>query len=197
MNDLYHFKTIFSCQIIPIFEFRKNQKTMNKKVEKALNEQINAEMYSSYLYLAMSAYFADANMSGFANWMRIQAQEELAHAMIFFDYVNERGGRVDLKVIEKPKKDWKNAIEVFEETLKHEQHVTSLINNLVNLAIEEKDHATNNMLQWFVKEQVEEEANANQILGEVKMTEGKGPGMFMIDRELKARVFTPPTITQG
>ncbi len=170
---------------------------MNKKVEKALSEQINAEMYSSYLYLSMSAYFADANMSGFANWMRIQAQEELAHAMIFFDYVNERGGRVDLKVIEKPKKEWKNAIEVFEETLKHEQHVTSLINNLVNLAIEEKDHATNNMLQWFVKEQVEEEANANQILGEVKMTEGKGPGMFMIDRELKARVFTPPTITQA
>lgn len=170
---------------------------MNKKMEKALNEQINAEMYSSYLYLAMSAYFADANMNGFANWMRVQAQEELAHAMIFFDYINERGGRVDLKVIEKPKKEWKNPLEVFEETYKHEQYITSLIHKLVDLAITEKDHATNNMLQWFVKEQVEEEANASELLGEVKMNDGKGPGMFMIDRELKARVFTPPTITQG
>lgn len=169
---------------------------MNKKMEKALNEQINAEMYSSYLYLSMSAYFSDANMNGFANWMRVQAQEEMAHAMIFFDYVNERGGRVELKAIEKPKKDWKNAIEVFEETLKHEQLVTSLIHNLVDLAITEKDHATNNKLQWFVKEQVEEEANATALLGEVKMTEGKGPGMFMIDRELKTRVFTPPITTQ-
>ncbi|HBG70862.1 MAG: ferritin [Bacteroidetes bacterium GWF2_43_63] len=169
---------------------------MNKKMEKALNEQINAEMYSSYLYLSMSAYFSDVNMNGFANWMRVQAQEEMAHAMMFFDYVNERGGRVELKSIEKPKKEWKNAIEVFEETLKHEQLVTSLIHKLVDLAIVEKDHATNNMLQWFVKEQVEEEANATALLGEVKMTEGKGPGMFMIDRELKTRVFTPPAITQ-
>jgi len=169
---------------------------MNKKMEKALNEQINAEMYSSYLYLSMSAYFADNNLNGFANWMRVQAQEELAHAMKFFDYINERGGRVELTSIEKPKKEWKNAIEVFQETLKHEQHVTSLINNLVNLAITEKDHATNSVLQWFVNEQVEEESNATTLLGEVKMTEGKGPGMFMIDRELKTRVFTPITPTQ-
>lgn len=164
---------------------------MNKKMEKALNEQINAEMYSSYLYLSMSAYFTDMNLNGFANWMRVQAQEELAHAMKFFDYVNERGGRVELKAIDKPAKEWKSVTDAVQETLKHEKHVTALINNLVNIAIEEKDHASNNFLQWFVNEQVEEEANVNDLLAQLKMTEGKGPGLFMIDRELKTRVFVP------
>ncbi|PKP05156.1 MAG: ferritin [Bacteroidetes bacterium HGW-Bacteroidetes-6] len=166
---------------------------MNKRMEDALNGQINAEMYSSYLYLSMSAYFADKNLNGFANWMRVQAQEELAHAMKFFDFVNERGGRVELKAIEQPQKEWDSVVDAIEETYKHEQLVTSLINNLVNVAIEEKDHATNNFLQWFVSEQVEEEARASELLGELKMIDGKGPAMFMIDRELKTRVFVPIT----
>ncbi len=160
-------------------------------MEKALNEQINAEMYSSYLYLSMSAYFTDMNLNGFANWMRVQAQEELAHAMKFFDFVNERGGRVELKAIDKPQKEWKSVLEVVQETMKHEQHITALINNLVNIAIAEKDHASNSFLQWFVNEQVEEESNVNDLLAQLKMIEGKGPGLFMMDRELKTRVFVP------
>jgi len=166
---------------------------MNNKVVKALNEQINAELYSSYLYLSMSAFFSDINLNGFANWMRAQAQEELFHAMKFFDYVNERGGRIELKNIEQPKKEWKSILEVIEETLAHEKHVTALINNLVDLAISEKDHATNNMLQWFVAEQVEEEASVSDLLGQVKIAENHKGAIFMIDKELKTRVFTPPT----
>ena len=170
---------------------------LSKKMEAALNEQVNAELYSAYLYLAMSAWFEEKNLKGFANWMRIQYQEETSHAMKFFDFINERGGKAVLKAIAAPKGNQKNAIDIFQETLKHEQHVTSLINNLVNIAISEKDHATNNELQWFVKEQVEEEANATGILEELKMIEGKGPALFMIDRELKQRVFVPITPAQA
>lgn len=163
-----------------------------KKMEKALNDQINAELFSSYLYLSMAAYFTRKNLPGFAHWMNIQTQEENAHGMIFFNFVNERGGTVELQAIEKPAYDWKDPIEVFEEVLKHEQKVTSLINNLVNIAIEEKDHATNNKLQWFIAEQVEEEANATEILEQLKIVEGKGQGLLLLDRELKTRVFVNP-----
>lgn len=165
---------------------------INKKVEKALNDQVNAELYSSYIYLSMSAYFQGQGLAGFANWMRVQAQEELAHAMKFFDYINERGGKVELKAIDKPASSWKTTLAVVQETYKHEQYITSRINDLVNLAIAEKDHATNNMLQWFVTEQVEEEANVIAILDQLKMIDGKGPGIFMLDRELKTRTFVPP-----
>lgn len=165
---------------------------LSKKMEAALNEQINAELFSAYLYLSMSAWFEGKNLKGFANWMYIQWQEETAHAMKFFNYVNERGGTVVLKAIDKPKATWKSIIEVYAETLKHEQHVTSLINNLVNIAVAEKDHASNNFLQWFVAEQVEEEATAGEILEELKLIEGKGPALLMIDREMRQRVFTPP-----
>lgn len=165
---------------------------LSKKMEAALNEQINAELFSAYLYLSMSAWFEAKNLKGFANWMYIQWQEETAHAMKFFKYVSERGGTVTLKAIDKPKGTWKNIIEVYAETLKHEQHVTSLINNLVNIAVAEKDHATGNFLQWFVAEQVEEEATASEILEELKLIEGKGPALLMIDREMRQRVFTPP-----
>jgi ferritin len=170
---------------------------LSKKMEAALNEQINAELFSAYLYLSMSAWFETKNLKGFANWMYIQWQEETAHAMKFFNYVNERGGTVTLKAIDKPKATWKNIIEVFAETLKHEQHVTSLINNLVNIAVAEKDHATNNSLQWFVAEQVEEEATASEILEELKLIEGKGPALLMIDREMRQRVFVPIAPTQA
>jgi len=166
---------------------------ISKKVENELNKQINAELYSAYLYLAMSAWFESKNLKGFANWMRIQNQEETAHAMKFYDYVLERGGKITLKAIEMPKGSWKNVIEIFAETLKHEQYVTSLINNLMNVSLAEKDHAAANFLQWFVNEQVEEEANATDILEQLKMIEGKGPALFMLDRELKLRVFVPIT----
>lgn len=166
---------------------------LNKRIEEELNKQINAEFLSAYLYLSMSAYFEDKNLPGFANWMKVQYQEESTHAMKIFDYVNERGGKVLLKPIEGVKTEWQDTVEVFEETLKHEQYVTGLINNLVNIAIEEKDHATNNMLQWFVSEQVEEEAAADEILQQLKMLQGKKEGVFMLDRELKQRTFIDET----
>jgi ferritin len=165
---------------------------LTSKMQKALNGHINAEMYSAYLYLSMSAYFQDRNLPGFANWMNIQFQEEWAHAMKFFNYIVERGGRVELEQIEKPKFEWQDAVDVMEETLKHEQLVTSLINNLMHLAHEERDYASVSMLQWFVDEQVEEEANATAILEKLKMIECKGSGMFMLDNEFAARVFVDP-----
>lgn len=164
---------------------------LSKKVEKALNEQVNAEFFSAYLYLSMSAWAEAQNLRGFANWLRVQYQEETSHAIKIFDYIIERGGQVELKKIEKPENNWKDIIEVFEHVYKHEQSVTSLINDLVALTIEEKDYATNNMLQWFVNEQVEEEASALEILEQLKLFDGKGAPLFMMDRELKQRVFTP------
>ena len=161
----------------------------------ALNEQINAELYSAYLYLSMAAYFNGVSLSGCARWMEAQALEELSHAMKIYEFVNERGGRVTLSAIEAPPSSWESPLEVFEAVYAHEQKVTSLINDLVNLAIEEKDHATNNFLQWFVKEQVEEEASADAIVQKLKlMGEAKG-GLFMLDRELGQRVFPLPAGT--
>lgn len=166
---------------------------LSKKMEKALNDQINAEIWSAYLYLSMSAYFEADNLPGFANWMKIQWQEELSHANKIFDYVNERGGRVVLQPIAEVKTEWKDIIEVFEETFAHEKHVSALINNLVDIAIQEKDHATNNMLQWFVAEQVEEEATAEEILNHLKRINGFGHGIIMLDREMSQRQFVDST----
>jgi ferritin len=165
---------------------------ISKKMEKALNEQVNAELYSAYLYLSMEAYFKSLNLNGFANWMRVQTQEEVAHGMKIYGFIDERGGRITLKAIEGPQTKWDSPLVVFKDIYKHEQKVTSLINNLVNLAIEEKDHATNTFLQWFVNEQVEEEASADQVVQQLKMMEKAPGGMFMLDRELGQRVFTPP-----
>ena len=166
---------------------------INKKIEKIINEQINAELWSAYLYLSMSAWLEGQNLPGFANWMRIQWQEETAHAMKFFDYLNERGGSVKLTPIAKVPTEWKDVVEVFEETLKHERIVTDLIHKIADLAMEEKDHATYQMNQWFVEEQVEEEASAEAILEQVKMVAGHGHGILMIDRTLAERTFTDPT----
>ncbi|MCL1979652.1 MAG: ferritin [Proteobacteria bacterium] len=165
---------------------------LKKKMLKSLNEQINAEMYSSYLYLAMEAYFQSISLKGFAAWMRVQVQEELMHAMKFYGFVNERGGKVALEAIAKPETSWASPLAVFEMVLKHEEHVTGLINDLVDLAISEKDHATNNFLQWFVSEQVEEEASASEIVEKLKLIKGDSSGLFMIDAELGKRVFTMP-----
>lgn len=166
---------------------------LSEKMEKALNEQINAELYSAYLYLAMAAYFESQGLAGFANWMKVQAKEEQFHAEKFYGYVYDSDGRVILKGIEAPPHAWNGPLDAFQQVLKHERHVTALINNLMNLAIEEKDHATQDMLHWFVREQVEEENSARQIIDELKLVEGSGGGIFMINRELGQRVFTPPT----
>ncbi|MEI6679751.1 MAG: ferritin [Mariniphaga sp.] len=165
---------------------------IKKAVEEALNEQINAEFQSAYLYLSMSAYFQATGLAGYANWMRVQYQEELAHATRFFDYVNERGGRVQLSPIQDVQVDFSGVINVFEETLVHEQMVTSLINRLMDISIQESDHATKSFLQWFVDEQVEEEANVEQILNNLKLIKGEGQGLLMMDREMKTRVFVDP-----
>lgn len=165
---------------------------LNKTIQDALNGQVNAELYSSYLYLSMSAHFSDTGLDGFANWMRVQAQEELSHAMKIYDFIVERGGKAVMATIDAPPLEWKSPLDVVEEVLKHEQKVTGLINDLVDLAIKEKDHATNIFLQWFVTEQVEEEASVGDILNKVRLTEGKGNGMFILDKEMGTRVFTPP-----
>jgi ferritin len=165
---------------------------LNEKMREALNGQVNAELYSSYLYLSMSAYFESEDLPGFAAWMKVQAQEELYHAMKLYDYVNERGGRAVMAPIQGPETQWDSPLAVFEAVYAHEQKVTGLIDGLVDLAIELKDHATNNFLQWFVAEQVEEEASASEVLGRVRLIKGEGQGMMMLDRELGAR---PPLFT--
>jgi len=164
---------------------------LSQKMEESLNKQVNAELYSSYLYLSMSAYFSEINLSGCAHWMRLQAQEELSHALKLYDYINERGGRPVLESIEAPRSSWGSPTEVFENVLSHEQKVTGLINDLVDLAIQQKDHATNNFLQWFVSEQVEEEASANEVLQKIRMTGNDGGGLFMLDQELGKRMLSP------
>ncbi|MBN1806772.1 MAG: ferritin [Sedimentisphaerales bacterium] len=165
---------------------------ISKSMEEAVNEQVNAELYSAYLYLSMESYFKSRNLNGFANWMRVQAQEEVWHAMKIYDFINERGGRAILKAIKEPQTEWDSVLAVFYAAYEHEQKVTGLINNLVDLAINEKDHATNSFLQWFVNEQVEEESSADAIVQQLKMMETAPGGMFMLNRELGQRVFTPP-----
>ena len=160
---------------------------ISEKMQEAINGQLNAELYSSYLYLSMNAYFKSINLDGFANWMYSQAQEELTHAMKFYDFINQRGGRVNLLQIEAPPAQWNSPQAVFEATLEHEQKVTGLINELVELALSEHDHASNIFLQWFVTEQVEEEESVTAVLEQLNlMGEAKG-GLFMIDRELAKR----------
>ena len=156
----------------------------SKKMEKMINEQINHEMYSAYLYLSMSAYFESKNLPGFANWMYVQYQEETFHAMKFFKYVLDRGGRIELATINAPEKEWASPLAVYETTYKHELKVTSLINGLVDLAITEKDHATNALLQWFVTEQVEEESNDTKIIERLKRIGNSEDGLYMLDAEL-------------
>lgn len=167
---------------------------INSKIQNAINEQINAEFYSAFLYLSMSAYCQRINLPGYANWLKIQYQEEVTHALKFYNYLIDRGANVELKTIQNPKIEWSSPVEVFKDTLMHEQHVTSLINNLVDLSIKEKDFATNSMLQWFVNEQVEEEANASLIYEQTKRVENSNDGLFMLDKELKARVFVDSTL---
>ncbi|MGM0380106.1 MAG: ferritin [Bacillota bacterium] len=166
---------------------------MNKKIQKALNEQINKEYYSAYLYLAMSNQCVDMNLDGFANWTRIQYEEEVTHALKIMDFINERGGRVKLEALDKPQFEWDTLLEMFEDVLEHEKFITKSINELVELAMEEKDYATNSMLQWYVDEQVEEEANASEILEKLEMIGDNNSGIFMLDSKLANRVFVDET----
>ena len=160
---------------------------MNKKMEQAFNAHLNAEFYSSYLYLAMANCFTAKNLDGMASWMRLQAEEERAHAMKFLDFINVRDGRVTLKQIDQPPLEWSTPLEAFQQAYDHELQISGKIDALVDLATKEGDHAAVNFLQWFVSEQVEEEAHALGIVDKLKMVGDKGSGLFMIDRMLGDR----------
>jgi len=163
---------------------------MKPKVEKALNEQIHAEIYSFYLYLSVSAWFRNQHLDGFGHWMNLQAQEEMGHAMKLFDYLIERGGEVKLLPIEAPPASWESPADAVRNVFEHEKYITGRINDLVNISNSEGDHATTVMLHWYVNEQVEEEANADTLYNQAKMLEGSNHGLLMLDRELARRQLT-------
>ena len=165
---------------------------LSKTLEKAINEQINFEFYSAYTYLAMSAYAEEIDFPGAANFFKIQAQEELDHARKMYDYLFQKGGKVVLEAIEKPKAEFDNLLNIFEEGLKHEQTVTKRIYNIANIALDEKEHATMSFLSWFVDEQVEEEENFTNLVKKIKRASGNEANLYMIDDELATRVYTPP-----
>lgn len=165
---------------------------MNKMFD-AFNEQIKKEFYSAYLYLSMSAYVSDLGLPGFTSWLRVQAQEEVTHATKMYDYVLARGGKITLKAIDAPPVAWKTPLHVMEEALKHEKFVTKWINELVDLAIKEKDHSARNFLAWYVDEQVEEEQTFGDIVSALKLIKGEGQGLLMMDRELGGRTFVDET----
>lgn len=160
---------------------------IKKNLEEAINKQINEELYSAYLYLSMATHFDDVNLPGIAGWMKAQAQEEVEHAMRFYHYLTERGGRAVLQAIKAPQSEWASPLAAFQDALKHEEYITTCIHNLVDLAASEKDHASVNMLQWFVAEQVEEEATAAEIVEKLKMIGDQGHALYMMDKELGAR----------
>lgn len=167
---------------------------ISEKLEKAFNDQINKELYSEYLYLSMQAYFERLNLKGFVNWMNVQIQEEHAHAMGMFNYVHERGGKVELEAIDKPQVEWNSPLHVFEEVLKHEEFVTSRINALMDVAEEVKDRAALSFLDWYLKEQVEEESNVGGVLATLKLIKDDAKALLMLDKELAARTFVAPVI---
>ncbi len=160
---------------------------LSEKMKDALNKQVNAELYSSYLYLSMAAYFDSINLNGFAQWMKAQAKEEVGHAMKIYKYIYDRGSSVVLESIDKPPVEWNSPLNAFEDAYKHEQKVSEMINNLVVIAREEKDYATENFLQWFVEEQVEEEASVDEIVQKLKYVEGSKNAIFMLDSKLGQR----------
>jgi ferritin len=169
---------------------------IKKSIEEKLNEQIQKEFYSAYLYLSMEAYFSSINLDGFANWFHVQAQEECDHAMLIFNYINRVAGRVNLRQIDKPPADFGSIEEVLKAALDHERFVTDSINDILELAISEKDHKTIAFLQWFVNEQVEEEENAEKNLAAFKFVKDDPKGILLLDREMAARVYTPPAAVE-
>lgn len=169
---------------------------LSKKMIDALNEQINKEMYSAYLYMAMSAHSEEIGLSGFANWFMVQYKEEMSHAMKIYHYLQDQGSKIVLGAIEAPPSEFKSPLDMFKKTLTHEQFVTKSINGIVDLAISEKDHATQIFLQWFVTEQVEEEANDNELISKLEMIGDNSGGLYMLDKELASRVFIDETIEE-
>ena len=167
---------------------------MNEKLQQAFNDQINKEFYSEYLYMSMYAYFERMNLQGFKNWMNVQMQEEHAHAMGMFNYVHERGGKVILQAIDQPQTDWESPVALFEHVLEHEKFVTSRINALMDVAEEVKDRAAVSFLDWYLKEQVEEEANVSNVLKTLKMVCEDKNCLYMYDKELATRTFVAPVI---
>lgn len=167
---------------------------INEKLEKAFNDQINKELYSEYLYLSMQAYFERLNLKGFVNWMSVQVQEEHAHALGMFDYLNQRGGNVVLEAIDKPETEWSSPLAVFEQVLEHEEFVTSRINALMDVAEETKDRAAMSFLNWYLKEQVEEEDNVGNVLATLKLIGDDKKALLMLDKDLAARTFVQPVI---
>lgn len=160
---------------------------VSQKIVDALNLQINKELFSSYLYLSMSAYFDSKNLTGMTQWMKLQSQEEYEHAMKFYDFILRLGGKVKLSAIEEPQTDWESPLKVFEDSLHHEQYISKSIHQLMDLAIEESHHPTKSFLQWFVDEQVEEEDSVQQVVENFKMIGDDKGALFMLDRELGAR----------
>ena len=166
---------------------------LKTNIQDALNEQINAELYSAYLYLSMSMHFEAEGLSGIANWFKVQFREEQDHAHIFMNFINQRGGRVTLKAIEAVPTCWETPMDAFKATLEHEQKVTALINSLYSLAQKEEDYATRDRLAWFVTEQVEEEDNCRQLIDKLKLIGNNGMGLYMVDQELASRVYAIPS----
>ncbi len=167
---------------------------LSEKMQAALNEQINAELWSAYLYLSMGMQFENSGLSGVANWFKIQFKEEQAHAEIFMNYINRRGGRVILKPIAEVNTEWATPLDAFKDTLKHERVVTSLINNLYAQADAEQDYATRDCLTWFVNEQVEEEEAAQQLIDKFTLIGNDGMGVYMLNNELATRTYVAPSI---
>ena len=165
---------------------------LSKKMEAAINDQMNFEIYSGYIYLAMGAYMDSIDLPGFANWMKVQWEEEFFHAKKMYNYLVERGGRPFYTQVPEPPKDWESVKAAFEHALEHERIVTGRINDLMTLAIEENDHATRSFLNWYVDEQVEEESSVDAIIKKLNLINNSGHGIFMLDKELGARVFSPP-----
>ncbi|MEZ4767220.1 MAG: ferritin [Caldilineales bacterium] len=163
---------------------------LTEAVEKALNDQIQKELYSSYIYLSMAAYFEAENLPGAANWMRIQHDEEHAHAMKIFDFIVDRDGRVQLQAIDQPPLSFGSPLEVFEQALAHERKVSKSIHDLYALAVQENDYPTQSMLQWFINEQVEEEKSAGDIVAQIKMIQDSPAAMYMLDQEFAARTLS-------
>ncbi len=170
---------------------------INDKIEDAINRQINAELYSAYLYLGMSARCTEMNLKGMGHWFYVQAQEEMTHAMKFYRFVLDRSGHPVMPSIEGVSTGWKTPVEMFAAAYTHEQKVTALINNIMDIAIAERDHATASMLNWFIDEQVEEEANASEITEKLKLIGDSKDGLFMLDKELSVRVFVDSTQPAG
>ena len=170
---------------------------ISEKIQEALNEQVNKEFYSAYMYLAMSAYCDTIGLPGFSNWMRMQFEEENLHVTKMYDYILAQGGQIHLKQIDEPPKEYGTPVDIFEKTLEHEQYVTGLIHDLMDLAVGEKDYATQTFLQWYVSEQVEEESNVNDILAPLRMVGKEGGGLMMIDQQLAKRLPPAPLAPAG